>query len=630
MNKKRLPFLLIGTGIFLLTSLLYHFHLLDSWQEKIIDRFFITEQPDSSIVIVAIDDESLRTIGQWPWKREVFASLLPHLKNAKTVGIDVSFSEPSREGEQDDALLAEALAHLSETTTVVLPLQLSVRGDVLNKPLASFTEKTQMGYVNIPLERDGIARETTNTIGTATSFAHLLAMDASTIPSIYRIQYQGKAGTFTTIPLSDVLSGAVPESIITGKTVLIGVTATDLHDFVETPFGAMPGVEVHANSINTIRHHSYPREIPSTASHGTLLALTLLGVLLVTRIRRLSILLGSLSLLFILSNTVALLSFSYHLILPVLYLNLALLSSAGLSILVQYIFESDEKRRIRTAFQYYLTPKVIDELLAHPEKLSLGGEKRKMTILFSDIADFTSISERLSPTELTSLMNEYLTAMTNIISERNGVVDKYIGDAIMAFWGAPLEDSEQALRACESAREMMHALTKLNTEWRSRGISEIRARIGIATGDVVVGNMGSQSRFNYTVMGDTVNFASRLEGINKTYSTSCIVSEETKNNAPTLAFREIDMVRVKGKKEANRIFELLFESQTEDRKKLYTFFEEGYRAYHRGDWSVAVSAFGNALSIAEDGPSSVLLERAVRYRHTPPTDWDGVYIFDTK
>lgn len=626
MNKKRLPFLLIGTSIFLLTGLLYHFHLLNSWQEKIIDRFFITEQPDSDIVIVAIDDESLREMGQWPWKREVFASLLPHLKQARAVGIDVSFSEPSSSGEQDDAFLASALAELSKSATVVLPLQFSDRGDVLNRPLPQFSEKTQTGYVNIPLERDGIARKTTSANGTASSFAHLLAPEKRDVPAIYRIHYVGKAGTFTTLPFNDVRTGAVPESMLAGKTVLVGVTATDLHDFVETPFGAMPGVEVHANSINTIRHSSYPTDIPPIAGYATLASVILLAVLLVVRIRTLFILLASLCVLFLVTNALSLVSSSYNLILPVLYLNLALLCSAGLSILVQYISESDEKRRIRTAFQYYLTPQVIDELLAHPEKLTLGGEKREMTILFSDIADFTSISEKLSPVELTLLMNEYLTAMTNIITEHHGVVDKYIGDAIMAFWGAPLTDSQQALHACESAHHMMQELTKLNAQWTSRGISEIHSRIGIATGDVVVGNMGSESRFNYTVMGDTVNFASRLEGINKAYGTTCLVSEQTKQGASLLTFREIDRVRVKGKKEAKKIFELV----SEDKEEQYVFFAQGYQAYQNGDWSSAVTCFGNALALGDDGPSSVLLERSMLYRHTPPPHWDGVYTFETK
>ena len=629
MHKNRLPFLFISLGTFLVFALLYHFHLLNSWQDKLLDRFFITEQPQSSIIIVAVDDESLRTIGQWPWKREVFARTLSHFALAKAVGIDISFSEQSHYGAEDDALLASALHRLSETSTVVLPVQLSDRGAVTNKPLSAFSEYTQSGFVNIPLERDGIARSSISNQDHFSSFASLLAL-SSTPPHKYRIHYQGAAGIFTTIPLSDVLEGRVPDDLFSGKTVLLGATAPDLHDFVGTPFGAMAGVEVHAHSIQTIRDNSYPTEIPSALALILLLLTTLLASSFTFYIRTLPKLLFSLLALTVLLNSVAFLAFSQNQILPVLYFNLALICSAGLSILLQYVSESEEKKRIRKAFQYYLTPKVIDELLSHPEKLALGGEKRKMTILFSDIADFTSISEQLTPIELTTLMNEYLTAMTDIITESGGVVDKYIGDAIMAFWGAPLEDADQAFHACTSAHMMLEALEKLNTVWTSRGITPIHARIGIATGDVVVGNMGSLTRFNYTVMGDSVNLASRLESLNKVYGTRCIVSEGTVRESSALHVREIDVVRVKGKKDARKIFELYSLPLTEEKAKQFEHFTKAYQGYAAGNWQEAITHFTEVLSLGNDGPSSVLLERSVLYRTSPPANWDGVYTFESK
>lgn len=630
MSRKHLSFLLIGTGVYIVSSLLFHFHLLDSWQDKLLDRFFITEQPNSSIIIVAIDDESLREIGQWPFKREVFAQTLPHFALAKVLGIDISFSEPSRYGSEDDATLASALNQLSKTVRVVLPIQLSDRGAVSSKPLESFAPHTQTGFVNIPLERDTIARQSMGTQVGLASFGALIARDTDTTPLRYRIHYYGPAGTFTTIPLVDVLTGAVPEQIFIGKTVLLGATARDLHDVVGTPVGPMPGVEVHANTIQTIRDNSYPTEVPAAAGLALLLLTSLLPVFFTFFVRTLPKLLCALLTIAILLNGSSLLTFSHNLILPVLYLNLALISSAGLSILLQYVSESEEKRRIRKAFQYYLTPKVIDELLLHPEKLTLGGEKREMTILFSDIADFTSISEQLTPTELTTLMNEYLTAMTNIITEHGGVVDKYIGDAIMAFWGAPLADSKQALHACTSALHMHESLTRLNAGWHSRGISSIRARIGIATGDVVVGNMGSESRFNYTVMGDTVNLASRLEGLNKIYNTSCIVSEDTMKEAATMHFREIDTVRVKGRKQAQKLFELCPSPLSQDEEEAREYFNKGYQAYTAGNWQEAITQLTRVLARGNDGPANVLLERSVLYRTSPPTDWGGVYTFDTK
>ena len=630
MHKNRLSFLLICIGIFSVSGLLYHFHLLDSWQDKFLDRFFITEQSDSSIIIVAVDDESLRTIGQWPWRRAVFAETLSHLLKAKVVGIDISFSEPSRYGTEDDAVLAQALRHLSETSTVVLPVQLSDRGAVSSRPLPAFSEYTQSGFVNIPLERDGVARQSTSVREHMSSFASLLALSTNAVPEHYRIHYQGASGTFTAIPLSDVLAGSVPDKLFAGKTVLLGATAPDLHDFVGTPFGAMAGVEVHAHNIQTIRDRSYPSEIPPLAGFALLFVIILLAVSFTFYLRTLTKLLCVLLVLALLQNGVALFLFSHNLILPVLYLNLALICSAGLSILVQYVSESEEKKRIRKVFQYYLTPQVIEELLEHPEKLVLGGEKRHMTILFSDIADFTAMSEKLTPVELTTFMNEYLSAMTDIINDTGGVVDKYIGDAIMAFWGAPLLDSDQARHACESSLQMQRRLGELNKEWTTRGISEIKTRIGIASGDVVVGNMGSESRFNYTVMGDTVNLASRLEGVNKVYGTQTIASEQTKEASPTRSFREIDIVRVKGKKDPRKIYELLEDSVSETRTEQLALFEKAYREYQAGSWQETITLCTQILALGDDGPTSVLLERAVLYRTSPPMKWDGIHTFGAK
>lgn len=627
MYTRRLSFFLIGFVVFSAASLIYHFELLNSWQDKLLDRFFIAQQPESSIIIVAVDDESLTAIGQWPWKREVFAQTLAHFSQANAVGIDISFSEPSLYGTEDDAVLAEALQTLAKRVTVVLPVQLSDRGDVSTKPLSAFSEVTQTGFVNIPLDRDSIARKVKSTHDALSSFSSVLAINKSSVPATYRIHYYGPAGTFTTIPLTDVLSGSVPDNLFAGKTVLLGATARDLHDVVGTPVGSMPGVEVHANSIQTVRDASYPTEIPYAEGYVLLFIVTGLAIsctLFIQIVRKLLLALVALALIL---NGLALYAFSYNLIFPVLYLNLAFIVSAGLSILMQYMSESEEKKRIRTAFQYYLTPHVIDELLLHPEKLTLGGEKRTMTILFSDIVGFTTISEQLTPIELTTLMNEYLTAMTDIIASTGGVVDKYIGDAVMAFWGAPLDDPDQALHACTSARLMHDALTELNTVWSSRGISPMNARIGIATGEVVVGNMGSASRFNYTVMGDTVNLASRFESLNKMYGTDCLVSETTAQQASSLTFREIDTVRVKGKKEARTLFELSFVPSTDKRDAV---FKKGYEAYRRGLWDEAVTHFTEVLTLGNDGPTSVLLERAILYRTAPPPNWDGVYTFDTK
>lgn len=638
-GKKRRILSALGIYAFVIACslFLYAFGLLDSWQEKLIDRFYTRHQPQQSIVILAIDDESLNRIGQWPWPREVFAKALRNVSGATAIGIDVSFSEPSRLGAADDRSLADALRNTASTTEVVLPLQLAPRGKVSAEPLPLFAVHAGTGFVNLPVDQDAIVRRAEVSRDGHPSFSSLLTSAVSTssvtnAPSEFRIRYSGPQGTFLTIPLIDLLEGRVPARVLEGAVVLIGVTANDLHDIVDTPFGPMPGVEAHANTIETILDGSYPRAMPPTAAVPLLLLASLLALLLTLRTERMRRLLPSLAALAVALNLLGLALFSYGVIYPVLYLNLSLLATVILALAFQYASESREKRFIKKTFQYYLMPEVVNELIEHPEKLTLGSERKDMTVLFSDIRDFTTISERLSPQDLTRVMNEYLTAMTEVIMENRGLVDKYIGDAVMAFWGAPLENQSQAEDACRVATLMSKRLGELNVLWKQAGLPTLSIRIGIATGSVVVGNMGSSKRFNYTVMGDEVNFASRLEGLNKAYGTECIVSEATRNlnESSGFLFRELDTVRVKGKKEARKLFELVTQVPAAAQERVFTLYASGRAAYARGDWDASIASFNEALAIGEDGPSRELLKRALEFKQHPPEGWDGVYEFRNK
>ena len=295
--------------------------------------------------------------------------------------------------------------------------------------------------------------------------------------------------------------------------------------------------------------------------------------------------------------------------------------------------ESREKRFIRNSFQYYLTPEVIDELLRNPEKLKLGGESKEIVVFFSDIRSFTTISEGLSPTQLTHLLNEYLTAMTDIIMDHRGVVDKYIGDAVMAFWGAPITNPDKAKDACEAAIKMLHALGELNVQWEKKGSPRISVGMGINMGDLVVGNMGSRRRFNYTLMGDEVNFASRLEGLTKYYHVQCLISESVQKAIapyPHFIARMLDDVIVKGKKEPKKIFELITGSADEKFLRATDLFERGRTHYVHGEWDAAIDAFQAAIEINNDGPSRTFLERAYELKKNPPSDWKGIYEFTSK
>ncbi len=279
---------------------------------------------------------------------------------------------------------------------------------------------------------------------------------------------------------------------------------------------------------------------------------------------------------------------------------------------------------------------VLEELLKNPKAVKLGGSEAEVTVFFSDIRGFTTISEKLTPRELTDLLNRYLTRMTDIILEDKGVVDKYIGDAIMAFWGAPLKDKDHPYLAVQSSLSMLEELDTFNAESEANGQLPINIGIGLNTGTVIVGNMGSTQRFDYTIMGDPVNLGSRIEGQTKTYGVRLLASEMTmaalKNTGhDTKVFsREVDKVTVKGKKEPVSLFEIVERSREEKVRKILEDFTELRTLYYAGSWKEVVHLGEKILKIVDDGPTKVLIERAKEFVHHPPKDWTGVYELTSK
>jgi adenylate cyclase len=300
----------------------------------------------------------------------------------------------------------------------------------------------------------------------------------------------------------------------------------------------------------------------------------------------------------------------------------------------RYFTEEREKKKIRGAFQYYLTASVITEILKDPSKLKLGGDKKNLTVMFSDIRGFTTISEKLTPEELVRLLNEYLTVMTDIVFKYEGLLDKYIGDAIMAVFGAPLEQPDHALRGCQTALEMMAELKVLQERWAQEGRPYVDIGVGINTGDMVVGNMGSNMRFDYTVMGDHVNLSSRLEGINKEYGTHIVLSEFTYEVVKEEMFcRELDSVRVKGKKLPVKIYELICEKKDAGEHEEYIRrFHDGMEKYKQGRWDEGIAAFESVLEILpDDPPAKLYIQRCQDLKEHPPEgEWDGVFTMTKK
>jgi adenylate cyclase len=451
------------------------------------------------------------------------------------------------------------------------------------------------------------------------------------------INYLGPGKTFPHYSISDILSGRLDPDTFKDKIVVVGATAIGIYDLRVTPFSSVyPGVEIHATVIDNILKRNFLQRTAWT-SLLDFLSILGLGFLIGLVLPRFSAVRGLLFSVVILAGFVAvntLLFTQMNLWLNMVYPVIVILAVYVAVTVYRYITEEREKQKIRGAFQYYLTASVINEMLKDPTKLKLGGDKRNLTVLFSDIRGFTTISEKLSPEELVHLLNEYLTAMTDLVFKYDGLLDKYMGDAIMAVWGAPLDQPDHAERACRTALEMLDELRKLQNKWESEGRPRMDIGVGINTGDMVVGNMGSQMRFDYTVMGDSVNLGSRLEGINKEYGTNVVISEFTHEIVKDRFFcRELDSVRVKGKKLPVRIYELLGESKDAVRWEPWvSIFEEGLALYKEGRWDEAIERFEKVLKAKYgDAPSELYISRCKSLKEHPPEgEWDGVFTMTRK
>ncbi|MBI5971385.1 MAG: adenylate/guanylate cyclase domain-containing protein [Deltaproteobacteria bacterium] len=451
------------------------------------------------------------------------------------------------------------------------------------------------------------------------------------------INFRGPARTFPHYSIADILNGEVPASALKGKIVVVGATATGIYDMRTIPFpGVFPGVEVHANIIDNMLAGDFIRR-PDWVILFDVLAMLIPGVILsiiIPRLRPLftALITFALSGVYVFFNGYMFTYLGYWV--AEVYPLFNIYFVAGSVTVFQYITEEKKKRAIKGAFSQYVSPSLVNEILKDPDKLSLGGEEIRMTVLFSDIRGFTTISEGLKPKVLVKLMNDYLTPMTDIVLKNGGTIDKYMGDAIMAFWNAPIPQEDHYMRACRTALEMLKRLRELQIEWEKAGIPKIDIGIGISTGKAVVGNMGSTMRFDYTVIGDMVNLGSRLEGLNKEYGTSVIVPKFTALDVKEeFVIRELDYVRVKGKDKPIQIFELVDYRPGNDRvNEAVQRFEAGLRAYRRKDWDEAEGQFNAALSMRpEDKPSQVYLSRVKNLRDAHlPEDWDGVYVMTKK
>jgi adenylate cyclase len=628
----------------------------------------------------------------WPWPRQMYSAVVRYFRagRAKAVFFDLILSEPSAYGEEDDRNLARAM---SEAGNVFLPIFLSKDKEpetglrraraaqaytLLHRfkemrpfpaqaadPAASaslcldvlFESAREVGNVRFDPDSDGIFRRVPLLFryrdlivpGLPLAVAEFAAgrpLDLRRVPldrsGRLVINYHGPTGTYRAYPLAAVINswammeeGRPPQidpATFKDKIVLVGASAPGLYDLRPTPLSAVsPGTEIQATVIDNLLHHDFIRVAPSVVSILLLLLFSLLTGVAVSCLKKTGHLVLFLVFGLSLPGLAAAAAYGRGVWLEFAGPELAVLVSFIGAALLNYRTEGRQRRFIKNVFRYYLSPHVIDGILANPSLLRLGGEKRAISSFFSDVQGFTSISENLTPEELVALLNAYLSEMTDIILDTGGTLDKYEGDAIIAFWNAPLEQPDHAQRACRAALRCQARLGELRAGFKAKYGREVRMRIGLNSGEAVVGNMGSKNRFDYTAMGDTINLAARLEGACKQYGIGLLAGEETVSRAgEAVVCREVDVIRVVGKKKSVKVFELIGEAGqvSPEQLSLLRDFGAALDSYRRREWQKALKGF---LALKDDPVAAVYTGRCRELLISPPPgDWDGVFELKSK
>ncbi len=597
----------VGLGAALLAVLLAHgtgwlpLRAVDAIDAAIYDqrlRAFAETRADARIAVVDIDERALAAVGRWPWPRERLATLVDRLFDAegvRLVGLDMILAEP--ESEAADARLAATLArhpvvlgfHLNAqpgaprqgalpaglrlaTLPVALPAWHGHAGSLPALQQAA----ADAGFLNAVIDRDGLTRrapliashEGRGFGSLALAMAHALRGDAvldvlhlADAQGQVLLPYPAAAARVLHVSAADVLAGSVPAGALRGRAVLVGMAAAGLIDQHSTPMGELlPGVELHADVLAGLLAGRLPQS-PAWAPASTALLLFGAGLALIAGLPRLRLWQGTaacaaLVAVFVVANVLA--WAQAGLALPLAALLLLVSGLYALQLFFGQLAEALARRRLAALFGQYVPPELVKLMSRDPERYTMASRSADLTVLFADVRGFTTFSERLTPPDLAALMNRYLSAMTDIVRAHRGTLDKYIGDALMAFWGAPLADPAHAQHAVQAALAMQAALPALNAEFAARGWPLIRITIGINTGPMVVGDMGSRHRRAYTVLGDAVNVAARLQELSGKLESPVVIGEATRQALPPAwPCREIDRVTVRGRATAMTIFEPL-------------------------------------------------------------------------
>lgn len=541
--------------------------------------------PQSPLVIVSIDEDSFDELNlPWPWPRALHARFLDLVSRGRpaVVGLDIVFAEPSARGLKDDRALGQAVERAGN---VILGAALTVVQEALytkedlNPPIAPIRERAAgYGPVNFIVDDDAFIRWASPSLRyqgenlPSFSFQVYRAALKAGIPtkpfegSRFLINYRGGPKTFPTIPYYRVLNGEVPPETFTGKIVLVGSTSPVLHDLFPTPFapqGEMPGVEIHANMLETLLQGVQLKRIPRPVMVFFILGAALFAVWAANRIRPLAAL-TTVSLVAITYAAIGFVAFVWGLLwVDVAPVSITLVLGYGGTVLENFIRVQREKRRLARFF----SPAVLEEIVRHRNDQALGTARKRITVLFSDIRGFTSISEKLSPEQVVEILGEYLTKLTEVVFRHGGTVDKYVGDCIMALYNVPFEDAEHAAKAVHTALDFQKCTRELSARWEAKLGVAIKNGVGINTGEAVVGTMGSQQRLEYTAIGDTVNLAARLESITKDFKSPIIISESTYNEIRShFRTRCLGEVTVKGKEIPVKIYAVTEAAEADVRK----------------------------------------------------------------
>jgi len=680
--KDKLLYIVVLVPLLIITLLLqiYKVEPFESFSLRYNDINFELQDKEISkdVVFVAVDEPSVNKYGRWPWKREKLANGIKNLSQADVVLLDMIFSEPT--SEEQDAILGESIASLNASvcgfflrhnaTQVITDDELDVLSDssldLLQSQVSKFTNPNfahaEFAEMNIlPILESCTLSGSFSTFRSSDdklrSYPVSMYFDNILYPSLgiqgLRIRYDKdisrvdenhvkindieisldenglaqvnfyKKQQYETISFLDVANGTIKPEYFNSKIVILGITEVGSGDIVSTPIGAIPGPLVHYTFISNMLQGHLITE-PKYATSGLVVFFVLLPFILVLLISKI-VYRAAANILVYLGVYIVV---RYLFVSEMLYIDLffpliALILSLVAVEAVAFNIQEKSGKFLKDTFSSYLSGDLLNQLIANPDSLKLGGEKKELTVLFSDIRGFTTISESMSPEKLINILNRYFTPMTQSVIDNGGMLDKYIGDAVMAFFNAPVDVEQHADAACHSALSMIEKLDALNFVFEKEGILPIRIGIGLNTAEVIVGNIGSDTKKDYTVIGDGVNLASRVEGLTKNYTIQILITEFTVAKlTQEFVYREIEPVKVKGKDEAVLLYELM--PNSDRAKEIKKQYESALDIYKNNDLDKAKALFTQIVNYFDDGPSEYMLEKIKRDEH-----W-GVHKMTTK